>query len=287
MCSRSDSASDSAGGAWRFTLQLAACLVLALVLPLHAQTNHFLRVAADPNNLPFSNSRGEGFENKIAQLLGRELNANIEYVWHAQRRGFYRETLKSGDCDIALGIPTTSEMAATTQPYYRSTYVFVSRKDKGLNLHSLDDPRLRVLKIGVPLVGDVGGNPPPLQALAARGIFTNVTCYSVFGNYAEPNPPARLIDAVARGDVQAAIAWGALAGFFAKHESVPLEIVPVTPQIDNGLPMTFDISIAVNRREKDLKKQLNEILTRRGADIQKILDDYGVPRLPLLETAKK
>jgi len=245
-----------------------------------------LLVAADPNNLPFSNSRGEGFENKIAELLAQELGAKLEYTWHAQRRGFFRETLKNGDCDIALGAPVGFEMAATTQPYYRSSYVFVFRKSNHPGIHSLDDPRLRAMKIGVQIAGDIGGNPPPIQALAARGMFTNIVAYNIFGNYAEANPPARIVDAVARGDVDVAIVWGALAGYFAAHESVPLEIVPVLPQVDNGLPMSFDICIAVKRKEKDLKNELNEILTRRHADIEKILTDYWVPQFPLTQTAK-
>jgi mxaJ protein len=266
------------------------CLSVAVIifaLNAEAQTNRILRVAADPNNLPFSNIRGEGFENKIAELLARELNAKLEYTWRAQRRGFFRETLKSGDCDITLGAPADFEMAATTRAYYRSSYVFVSRKDRHLDIESLDDPQLRRLKIGVQLAGDVGGNPPPLQALAARNIFTNVIGFSVFGNYSEPNPPARIIDAVARGDVDVAIAWGALAGYFAKKESTPLTIVPVTPSADtNGLPMSFSICIGVKRGEKELRNQLNEILARGRADIQKILGAYNVPQLPLVQTVK-
>jgi mxaJ protein len=261
-------------------------LASSLALNVHAQTNRVLRVAADPNNLPFSNSRGEGFENKIAELLAQELGANLEYTWHAQRRGFFRETLKTGDCDIALGAPVNFEMAATTQPYYRSSYVFVFRQSRNLGIHSLDDPRLRGMKIGVQIAGDIGGNPPPIQALAARGMFTNIVAFNIFGNYAEANPPARIMDAVARGDVDVAIVWGALAGYFATHETVPLEIAPVSPEVDNGFPMSFDICIAVKRKEKDLKNQLNEILARRRADIEKILTSYNVPQLPITQTAK-
>jgi len=270
----------------RYNKFLTAAILLSFALNIHAQTNRVLLVAADPNNLPFSNSRGEGFENKIAELLAQELGTKLEYTWHAQRRGFFRETLKNGDCDIALGAPVGFEMAATTQPYYRSSYVFVFRKSNHPGIHSLDDPRLRAMKIGVQIAGDIGGNPPPIQALAARGMFTNIVAYNIFGNYAEANPPARIVDAVARGDVDVAIVWGALAGYFAAHESVPLEIVPVLPQVDNGLPMSFDICIAVKRKEKDLKNELNEILTRRHADIEKILTDYWVPQFPLTQTAK-
>src|SRR5947209_1685103 len=196
---------------FRFDSKVLAVALCFTTLGLHAQTNRILRVASDPNNLPFSNDRGEGFENRIAKLLASELGAKLEYTWHAQRRGFFRETIKTGDCDIALGAPAHFEMAATTRPYYRSSYVFLSCKDKHLDLSSLDDPRLRHMKIGVQIAGDVGGNPPPVQALAARGLFTNLVPFTVFGNYAEPNPPAKIVEAVAHGEVDVAIVWGALA----------------------------------------------------------------------------
>src|SRR5690242_9292188 len=119
-----------------------------------AKQKRLLRVCADPNNLPFSNQQQEGFENKIADLIAREMNATVDYTWWAQRRGFIRNTLEAGQCDVVMGLPLGFEMAATTSPYYRSTYVFVYKKDRGLNLQSFDDPALRHLRIGVQLIGD-------------------------------------------------------------------------------------------------------------------------------------
>jgi mxaJ protein len=263
-------------------LFLTICLVRA-----EPQTDHILRVASDPNNLPFSNIRGEGFENKIAEIIAQELGAKIEYTWHAQRRGFFRELIKNGNCDVALGAPADFELSAVTQPYYRTSYVFVSRKDSHLGIRSLNDPRLRRLKVGVQIVGDVEGNPPPLQALAARGIFTNIISFNVLGDYTEQNPPARIVDAVADGKVDAAIVWGPLAGYFSRRESVPLEIVPVAPQVDQGLPMTYQICVGVKRSEGALREQINQILVRRQADIQKILNDYDIPQLPLVPVVNK
>jgi quinoprotein dehydrogenase-associated probable ABC transporter substrate-binding protein len=258
-----------------------AFVLLACAFVLNAaETNRVLRITADPNNLPFSNDKLEGFENRIADLLARELNARIEYTWRAQRRGFFRETLKENNADLILGVPTQFERALTTKPYYRSAYAFVTRKDRALNIRSLDDEKLRSLRIGVHLIGDDGANTPPAHVLAARGIVTNVVGFSIYGDYSEANPPARLIEAVARGDIDVAIAWGPLAGYFAKQQKVVLEVTPVPSQFDTpALPFAFDISLGVRKRDKELRDELNAVLTRRKTDIEKILGDYGVPRV--------
>jgi mxaJ protein len=244
-----------------------------------ARTPGVLRVCADPNNLPYSNERGEGFENKIAELLASDLHERLEYNWWAQRRGYVRNTLKSGACDLFVGVPTGFEMAETTAPYYRSTYVFVYRKDRKLNITSFDDPALRKLKVGVQMIGDDGANSPPAHALAARGVVGNVRGYMIYGDYARPNPSAEIVDAVARGDVDVAVVWGPFAGYFAKRQRVPLAIVPVEPQIDRPfLPFVFDISMGVRRGDEELRQQIEDFLERRKPEIERILDDYGVPR---------
>jgi mxaJ protein len=145
-------------------------------------------VCADPNNLPFSNDNGEGFENKIAALIAHDLAVKVEYTWFAQRRGFVRNTLNARACDVVMGIPAASEMMLTTRPYYRSTYVFLTRADCGLNIESLDDPRLAKLRLGVHLIGDDYANAPPMHALARRGIVKNVAGYSIYGDYSRPQP---------------------------------------------------------------------------------------------------
>jgi mxaJ protein len=239
-----------------------------------------LRVCADPNNLPFSNKQGEGFENKLATLIAEDMHVPVEYTWWAQRRGFFRNTLKSGMCDVVMGVPASFELAATTRPYYRSTYVFVSRSDRNLNLQSFDDPTLRSVKIGVQLVGDDGTNTPPVHALNNRGIVDNLKGYTLYGNYLEPNPPAKIIDAVVKKDVDVAVVWGPLAGYFAKKQRVPLTIKPVSPEIDLPyLPFVYDISVGVRRGEDDLKAKIDDILMRRHYEVEQILDDYNIPRV--------
>ncbi len=239
-----------------------------------------LRVCADPNNLPFSDSAGRGFENHLATLVAGELNARVTYTWWAQRRGFVRNTLNANHCDLVMGVPTSFELTGVTRPYYRSSYVFVSRRDRHLTIRSFDDPQMRTLRVGVQLIGDDGTNAPPAHALARRGIVENVRGYQVQGDYSRSSPPARIIDAVVNGEIDVAIAWGPLAGFFALGDSVPLDLAPVSPQIDLPfLPFVYDISMGMRRADSTFRDSLNAILTRRKPSIDSLLDAYGVPRL--------
>jgi mxaJ protein len=239
---------------------------------------HVLRVCADPNNLPFSNEKGEGFENRIAELVARDMGAELRYTWWAQRRGYIRNSLRAGLCDAFVGMPTGLDMVLVTRPYYRSTYAFVTKRD-GPRITSLDDPRLRRLRVGVQLIGDDYANAPPAEALSHRGIVKNVRGYTVIGNYREPNPPSRIVRGVADGEVDVAIVWGPLAGYFARKSPVPLRVVPVSPQVDVPyLPFVFDIAMAVRRGDTTLRNSLDAVLARRRGDIDRILADYGVPR---------
>ncbi len=254
---------------------------LARAEPEPSPPRRVLRISADPNNLPFTNERREGFENKIAELVARELDADLHYIWRAQRRGFFRSSLKEGESDLVLGVPAGFDPALTTAPYYRSSYVFVSRKDRDSQVRSLDDPALRRLKIGVQLIGDDGTNTPPAHALASRGLVENVVGYTVYGDYARESPPARIVEAVAAGDVDIAVVWGPLAGYFARRGGVALAIVPVAPEVDpSGLPFAFDICMGVRKGDKPLRDELDQVLARRREEIGKILDEFGIPRQP-------
>ena len=237
-----------------------------------------LRVCADPNNLPFSNEKGEGFENRIAERLASDLGLPLRYTWKPQRRGFVRTTLNAGECDLIMGVPATYDMVRTSRPYYTSSYVFVYRRDRGYHITSLADSALRRLKIGIHVIGDDYHNTPPAEALAARGIIDNVKGYTIYGDYSRPNPPARLIEAVAKGEVDVAIVWGPLAGYFAPRESVPLTIVPVPKESDiTGQKWTFAISMGVRHRDQGLAVLLDQLLDREQPSIDAILSDYGVP----------
>jgi mxaJ protein len=260
------------------TLQ-AALIIMLLAVATNASARE-LRVCADPNNLPFSNQREEGFENRIVQILARDLQASVKYVWWAQRRGNVRNTLQKDLCDLIPGVGTTLEMLATTRPYYRSTYVFVTRADRHLRLDGFDDPQLRRLTIGVQMIGDDFSNTPPAHALTRRGMIDNVRGFMVYGNYAQRNPAREIIDAVAAGRIDVAIVWGPLAGYFSQRSRPPLVLQPVTPAIDGPmLPMVFDISMGVNKTDRELRRQLDDALIRNRAAIVKTLTRFGVPLL--------
>jgi mxaJ protein len=247
-----------------------------------------LRVCADPNNLPFSNERQEGFENRIASLIAKDMGRDVEYFWFPQREKFFRQTLDRGACDVVMGVPTGLDEAATTRPYYRSTYVILSRKASHLDIKSLDDPRLRKLRIGVQILGDEKDSLPPVHALIRRGIVKNLVGFSIFGNLTEKDPPADVIRALGKGKVDVAIVWGPLGGYFSRESPVPLEVTPLADDAkDPDLPFHFDIAIGVRANDKALRNVLDEELARRRTEIEDILRSYGIPQITLpAETAQ-
>jgi ABC-type amino acid transport substrate-binding protein len=166
----------------------------------------------------------------------------------------------------------------TTRPYYRSSYVFVSRAARRLQLDAIDDPQLRGLTIGVHLIGDDGNNTPPAHALGQQGIVDNVRGFMIYGDYREPDPPARLIEAVERGDVDVAAAWGPLAGYAAKRSSVPLTVTPIVAG-ERFSPQQFQFEIAMGARKGDhaLRDRLNDFIAEHGAEIRTLLQSYGIP----------
>jgi mxaJ protein len=222
-----------------------------------------LRVCADPDNLPYSNQRGEGFENRLADLVARELGATVAYTWMPQQRGFVRNTLNAGECDVMMNVPSTLEMVAATRPYYRGTYVFVTRPP---GIRSFDDPRLAKMRIGLQMVGD--DYTPPAYALAARGLSANVVGF-------RSQEPARIVEAVQSGQVDTAIVWGPLAGYYASPD---LEIAPVSPAAFREMPFTFDMSMGVRKSDSELRVRLDGVIAAQCGAIQKLLDEYRIPR---------
>ena len=247
-----------------------------------------LRVCADPNNLPFSNRRLEGFENRIAEQIAAELGMPLAYRWFPQRRGFVRHTLNAQLCDLIIGVPTGYDLVARTAPYYRSSYVFVTRADRRLDVRSFDDPALRTLRIGVHMMGDDYANSPAALALARRGLRDRIVPFMIYGDYDRPDPPTELVTAVARGEIDVAVAWGPLAGWVASRSAVPLRVHPVaTPSSAPTQHFTFDIAMGVRHGDTARLAELDLVLARRAPEIRRILASYGVPTLALATATRR
>jgi mxaJ protein len=270
--------------------QLAGLLLAASVATLPAtaraqlrpglQKPGVIRVCADPDNMPLSNQKGEGFEQKIAELVAKEWNAKVEYAWWPVRRGFFARALNGRYCDIAIQAPADFDMAGVTKPYFRSGYVFVTRKDSGLDLKSLADPRLKKLKIGVNILNSDAENTPPAMALSRYGVVGNLTGYPTF--YTDSVRPEDIIDAVAKKDIDVGIAWGPLAGYFAGKSPVPLTLQPLAERDSlTDFPFRFSIGMGVRRRDRALRDSLQTVLDRRAPEIQAILKQYRVPMFPI------
>ena len=233
-----------------------------------------LRVCADPNNLPYSNQQQQGFENALAQLVARDLGMTVSYFWFPQRHKFFRNTLQAGVCDVIMEVPVGIESASATIPYYRSTYVFVTRRDRDLQIRSFDDPRLNDLRIGVQVTGDNDEHMPSTTALLKRGLVGNLDGYNIFGKLSDQNPGANIVRAVADKDIDVAVVWGPLGGYFAKQSSHALDVQLVCPApSDRDLQLSFDISMGVRRDDDALRDKLNEFIARRRQEIR----DYSSP----------
>jgi mxaJ protein len=266
---------------------IASLATLALALPVSAQRPAplqpgLIRVCADADNMPFSNQKSEGYENKIAELIAKSWNSKLEYVWWPIRRGYFR-MLNGTYCDVMIESPVGLDMAGATKPYYRSGYMFLSRKGSGLeDINSLADPRLKKLRIGVNLfVSSDGEHSPPEMALSRYGVIGNLTGYNT--SYDENIRPEDIINGVAKKDVDLAIVWGPMAGYFVKKSPVPLVLTPIAAAKDSatGYPMHYNIGMAVRRKDRELRDSLQKLIDTKGPEIQAILKEYAVPLFPM------
>ena len=262
----------AAGG----VVAVGACALIAAhalsVVPVLAQAPA-LRVCGDPDNLPFSNERLEGFENRIAAVVAAELGATPVYAWWPHQRGLVRNTIDAGTCDVIFGVPEGLDFVLWTKPYYRSSYVMAYRNDRGYDFRSLDAPALHELRIGVHV------NTPPEESLARRGLLDNVSTYSLFFDpRGDRDRPRKLLDDLVAGAVDVAVAWGPLAGYAATTSDAPIELVPLEDEL--GVPLSFAISMGVAKGNDELKGRLEAAIDRRQAEILAILGEYGVPLVP-------
>jgi mxaJ protein len=259
----------------RLGMRLAAALVVLCSVSGRAPAGDAkqLRVCGDPNNLPFSNNKLQGIENKIADVIAKDLKTTVAYTWWPHQRGLVKRVLNTGRCDVMLGIPKGYDPVLWTKPYYRTSYVLAYRKDRGLKLHSLDDPQLRTLKVGVQV------NTPPHEALGARGIADNVVGYQLMfdSNFHAEDYPGKMVEDLIAGSIDVALVWGPIAGYFAKKKAAPLELVLLEDRPDAGTRFAFDISMGVRKGDKELKGRLEDAIARRRDEITHILEDFGVP----------
>lgn len=256
---------------------MKALAALAFLLIAAVAQAESLRVCADPDNLPFSHEDGSGFENRIARLIADDFGLPLEYAWLPDRRGFVRKTMGAGLCDLVVGVPVHFERTLNTRPYYRSSYVIVGRAELGTAPADFTDPRLRHWRIGVLLPGDDHAATPPGHALAQVGAVENVVGYPLAG---EEPAPARIVQALVRNELDAAFLWGPQAGYYAQRAPRPLRVHVIAAPPTLKQPFTFAIAMGVRRGDAALRERLEDFILRRQADLDRILADYGVPRVP-------
>ena len=237
-----------------------------------ALVTNALRVCADPNSLPYSNKAREGFENKIAELIGEELGLPVRYTWWPQTIGFVRNTLRLRKCDLIVGVATTSELVQNTNPYYRSVYTMVYRKDSGITATQLADPQLADKRFGVVAA------TPPATILALNGLIGQSKGYQLFVDTRRVSTGQMMMDDLISGEVDVALMWGANAGYFSARTDEELVLVPLLNE-DPSIRLDFRISMALRYQETEWKRKLNRILRKIQPQIIAILQSYDIPLL--------
>jgi quinoprotein dehydrogenase-associated probable ABC transporter substrate-binding protein len=232
-----------------------------------------LRVCADPRNLPFSNERGEGFENRLAELLATKLQKKIDYMYFPQATGFVRMTLGAHRCDVIMGFPQGDDLVQGTNPYYRTAYALVSKQDSGLeDVTALKDPRLKGKHIGI-----VAGTPPATN-MAVNGLMMNAKPYPLMIDTRVDSSAEAMINDLNKGEIDAAVLWGPMAGFYARKANPPLHVTPLVNE-KTGPQLVYRIGMGVRRADQNWKRLLNRLIQENQPEINKILFDYGVPLL--------
>jgi len=232
-----------------------------------------LRVCADPRNLPFSNEKGEGFENKLAELFAEKLQKKLDYMYFPQATGFVRMTLGAHRCDVIIGFPQGDELVQGTNPYYRTAYALVAKPGSGLDeVNTLDDARLKGKHIGI-----VAGTPPATN-MAANGLMMNAKPYPLMIDTRFDSSAEAMIGDLMSGTIDAGILWGPMAGFYAKRANPPLHVTPLVKET-TGPRLTFRIGMGVRGADQNWKRLLNRLIQENQPAINKILLDFGVPLL--------
>ena len=259
---------------------LAALLGLGLVCagrPAAAQTADIvdrsaLKVCADPNNLPFSNEKKEGFENKIAEVMGTALGLKVEYTWFPQVIGFVRNTLQAHRCDLVMGTVAGDDIMQTTNPYYYTTYVMLYRSDKRPAFEGLEDPRLASLRLGV-----VGATPPS-DLLVRHDLMAHAKPYQLTVDTRAESPTHQMVQDVVDGTIDVGFLWGPIAGYYRKHDELPLTLAPLKDE-PGAARMKYHIAMGVRGNEPEWRRRINAVILKQQPAMTAILRDYGVPLL--------
>jgi quinoprotein dehydrogenase-associated probable ABC transporter substrate-binding protein len=232
-----------------------------------------LRVCADPHNLPFSNEQGEGFENKIAELLAAKLGKTLAYTWYPQTTGFIRNTLGAHRCDVVIGFPQGDELVQNTNPYYRTAYALVFKPGSGLEgVTTLEDPKLKDKRIGV-----VAGTPPATN-IAVNGLMGKVKPYHLVVDTRVESSAEAMTKDVASGDIDVGVLWGPLAGYYAKQSNPPLAVVPLIKE-KTGPRLIYRITMGVRAADQSWKRMLNGLIQENQPALSRLLISFGVPLL--------
>jgi quinoprotein dehydrogenase-associated probable ABC transporter substrate-binding protein len=260
-------------------------LALAEFAPLaaFAQTNdqgalelvdpEVFRACGDPRNMPFSDEKGEGFENKLAELFAAKLGKKLGYTYVPQATGFVRNTLASHRCDVIMGFPQGDDQAQETVPYYRTTYALVYKPGVDLNdVTSLADPRLKDKRIGIV------ARTPPSTNMAINGLMAHAKPYPLMVDTRIDSSARAMMDDLQRGDIDCGILWGPLAGYYASQFNPPLVVAPLLKET-LGPPLIYRIGMGVRPSDQELKRTLNKLIAENQTEINKILLSYGVPLL--------
>jgi quinoprotein dehydrogenase-associated probable ABC transporter substrate-binding protein len=269
---------------------IAACVLMALrPVGAYAQASDkgalelvdpdVFRACGDPRNLPFSNDKGEGFENKLAELLAAKLGKKLSYTYFPQATGFVRMTLGSYRCDVIMGFPQGDDQAQVTVPYYRTTYALVTKRGSGLeDVTAIGDPKLKDKRIGVV------ARTPPSTNMALNGLLANAKSYPLFIDTRADSSAQAMMDDLAKGDIDCGILWGPMAGYYANKADPPFVVIPLTKET-TGPPMTFRIGMAVRPAEQEWKRTLNKLIMENQEEINKLLISYNIPILDEASTA--
>ncbi|MGA7998146.1 MAG: substrate-binding domain-containing protein [Bradyrhizobium sp.] len=263
---------------------IIACGLVALrPIEANAQTSdkgalelvdpNVFRACGDPRNLPFSNDKGEGFENKLAELFAAKLGKKLSYTYFPQATGFVRKTLGEYHCDIIMGFPQGDDQAQVTVPYYRTTYALVTKRGSGLeDVTTIDDPKLKEKRIGIV------ARTPPSTNMAMNGLLARAKSYPLFVDTRADSSPQAMMEDLTKGDIDCGILWGPMAGYYASKADPPFVVIPLTKE-KTGPPMTFRIGMAVRPADQEWKRTLNKLIMENQTEINKLLISYNIPIL--------